>query len=287
MSEEIGGIQELRLEDLIPFSIPTQTYRGERLEQLVDSIKRLGLMNPIIVRPIDDGKYEIISGHNRVQAMKELGRDTIRADVRVGLSDDEAKSLFYDSNLNQQSFTDWNYTQKIRAIQYYIELMEENKQQGKRNDKNSAVEDGTCVQNRHKSDKNSKRRPTIRDRMAKKLSISTALFSKYKAIAKLPNEQMESIVCLLDERRITFEIAYTMTKLDGTNLEWLLEELDQSTDSKVDLSILRSSKSLMKCKEGEGRIPVRSREMIKDLLIPKNPNSSSFSQVRRPTSSPE
>jgi len=72
----------------------------------MDSIESVGLINPIIVRPAADNKYEIICGHNRAKAMKALGRDVIRADIRSCLSDDEATRLYYDSNLNQQSYCD-------------------------------------------------------------------------------------------------------------------------------------------------------------------------------------
>ena len=112
-------IKEIRLEDIVSFKCHSgRTYEGERLQQLMDSIKEIGLLSPIIVRPIDDWKYEVICGHNRIKAVEALGHGSIRAEVRYGISDDRALELFYDSNLNQQSFSDWSYAQKFDAIRY-------------------------------------------------------------------------------------------------------------------------------------------------------------------------
>ena len=74
----MSEIKEVRIGDLIPFQLQSsQTYHGERLEQLASSINNVGLMTPIIVRPIEGGKYEIICGHNRTNAMRELARHHI------------------------------------------------------------------------------------------------------------------------------------------------------------------------------------------------------------------
>ena len=68
-------IKEIRLEDMVPFKYHSgQMYEGERLLQLMDSIEKVGMMYPVIVRPIDNRKYEIICGHNRAKAAKECKR---------------------------------------------------------------------------------------------------------------------------------------------------------------------------------------------------------------------
>ena len=85
----------------------------------------------------------------------------IKADIRYGLSDDKALELFYDGNLNQQSFSDWNYSQKIEAIKYSEKMILENSRQGKRTDleKKATTDKGneTCVQNRQKLKEDSKK----------------------------------------------------------------------------------------------------------------------------------
>ena len=209
---KIPEIKAIRLEDLIPFrSRSFQTYHGKRLEQLMNSIERLGQIDAIIVRPVDDGKYEIICGHNRVQAVRGLGRDVIRSEIRTDLTDDEVIELFYDSNLNQQSFHDWSYSQKIDAIKYSEKLIQERSQQGKRTDleKKSPEEseEGTSVQSGQKLDEDSKSR-TTRDKMARRLGIATATLSKYRRIIKLPDDMIDTLGRMLDDKRLTFEAAY-------------------------------------------------------------------------------
>lgn len=237
-------IKEVRIGDLIPFKLQSpQAYHGERLEQLASSINNVGLMTPIIVRPIEGGKYEIICGHNRTNAMRELGRDTISADVREDLSDDEALGLFYDSNLNQQSFSDWNYSQKIKAIQYTESLIKKNSQQGKRSDllekKDTTTDGETSVQGGHKSEEKS-RRNTTRDRMARRMGIATATLSKYRSIIKLPEDLIEVLARLLDEKEITFEAAYRISRVSEFDARTLLDLIKKSPGKKIDIQKLKS-----------------------------------------------
>lgn len=284
MNEKLQEIKEIHLDDLIPFQLQSsQAYEGDRLNQLVSSIERVGLMSPIIVRSVDNGKYEIICGHNRVNAMKELGRDTIRAEVREELSDDEALELFYDSNLNQQSFSDWSYSQRIKAIQYTEALIEKESQQGKRSDlveKKDATTDGdTSVQDRHKSEETStqsrhksegkSRRNTTRDRMARRLGIATATLSKYRSIIKLPDDLIEVLGKLLDEKKITFETAYRMSGLTAFEVRTLVDYVQKSTDKKIDPTRLKAFCAQRK-EIGDGSLPVQSKTALKELLIPKD-----------------
>lgn len=286
MDEKLRETKEIRLDDLIPFQLrSSQSYEGARLEQLMSSIKRLGLQSPITVRPTDDGRYEIICGHNRVNAVRELGRDVILAKVYEGLSDDDALELYYDTNLNQQSFSDWNYSQRIKAIQYTETLIRKEGQQGKRSDlaekKNAAtdeetsVQDGhkseeTSVQSRHKSDGKS-RRSTTRDRMAHNMGIATATLSKYRSIIKLPDDLIEALARLLDEKEITFEAAYRMSRLTEFDVKTLVDYIQKFPDKKIDLAKLKAL-CAQRRESRDGSFPVLSKTALKEILVPKSPN---------------
>ena len=66
---------EIQISDLVPFkNHPFKPYEGKRLADMVESVKTNNIMSPIIVRPLADDKYEILSGHNRVNAAKLLER---------------------------------------------------------------------------------------------------------------------------------------------------------------------------------------------------------------------
>ena len=209
--KERGGMtmksemKEIPLDFLQPFREHSgRTYEGERLQQFMRSIEKNGLLNPIIVRSAGNNQYEIICGHNRAKAMKALGRNTIMADIRE-LSDEEAIEIFYESNLNQQTFSDWRYSEKIKAVKYTEKKIQEYSQQGRRRDlerkKIEKSENGTSVQTRQKSDY-SKKKITTRDKMANRLGISTATLSKYRRIIKLPDELLDPMAHLLDEKKL-------------------------------------------------------------------------------------
>ena len=268
--------KELKIEALVSFSMcPFQTYEDARLEQLMDSIERLGLMTPIIVRPVDNGKYEIICGHNRTKAMKALGYIVIRANVRYGLTAEEALKLFYESNLNQQSFSDWSYSQKIEAVKYCDKIIKETSQQGKRTDleKEHIANSGneTCVQGRQKLERNIAKRSTSRDKMARRLGISTATLSKFRRIIKLPDDLISSMAQLLDEKKITFEAAYRISNMREVDIKLLMEGITKYPDRKLDLKKLKELPTKKADKDSDKMYPI-SKERVWEVLIP--PDSS-------------
>ena len=275
-------MKEIKLEDLIPFKgCSGRTYEGERLRQLIDSIENTGLINPITVRPAEHGMYEILCGHNRVKAVRALGHDKIRAEIRYGLSDDKALELFYDSNLNQQSFSDWSYSQRFEAVKYIERLIRENSNQGRRTDLEketvSGTENGTCVQSRHKLTGTPKR-ITVRDKMSKRLGISTATLSKYRRIIKLPDDSLRSLGQLLDEKRITFQAAYLISDLRDFERKCLLEELRQYPKKVLDIEKVK--KLCRKNEEKSGITYPKSKRPVKAALV-SPPSSDIMTPVRR------
>lgn len=129
---ELPVVDTLPVEALRPFSgHPFHLYMDEKLRELTDSIREHGVLMPVLVRPLDGG-YEIVSGHNRVEAAKLAGLDKVPVTVRE-LDDDTATILMVDSNLRQRetllpSEKAWAYRMKLEAI----------KRQGVRTDLTSA-----------------------------------------------------------------------------------------------------------------------------------------------------
>lgn len=266
----MSQIESISLEQTIPFKEHSgQTYEGERLQELMDSISNCGLLSPIIVRPVSNGKYEIICGHNRVKAMKALGHSHILSDIRPDLSDEQALRLYYDSNLNQQHFQDWNCTSKLSAIKYYVNKIRQESVQGKRTDlENKAAgtaKSSTYVQNRHKSE-----RKTTRDRMAQRLGISTATFSKYRRIIQLPDDLVQTLARLLDEKKITLEDAYIISNMRNIDIKFLAETVDKKPGLKPDRNELKELPR-RSSDNGEDELYPISKEAILNTLIPRNP----------------
>lgn len=130
--EEIGERRELPIAALEDFPAELHKFHPasrERLEELKDSIRANGIISPLIVRPLDADRYQIIAGHNRRTAARELGYDTVPVIVKRYLTDGEAIRLKNDDNLMQRdgmlsSERGWAYRQN----------MEEINRQGKRTD---------------------------------------------------------------------------------------------------------------------------------------------------------
>jgi ParB family chromosome partitioning protein len=84
------GTTSINLEKLVPFTNhPFKLYEGERFDEMVESIKNFGVIVPIVVRK-KGIKFEILSGHNRVNAAKEVGLDEVPAVIKEGLTEEEA-----------------------------------------------------------------------------------------------------------------------------------------------------------------------------------------------------
>ena len=92
----------LEIAKLVDFEAqPFKVLDDELMCELVESIKTVGVLVPITVRPIQDGKYEIISGHRRKKACTIAGIDKIPAIVKE-LNDTEAAVMLVDSNLQRE-----------------------------------------------------------------------------------------------------------------------------------------------------------------------------------------
>ena len=106
---------------------PFQVRDDDSMRETVESIKTYGVLQPAIVRPSDDGNYEILSGHRRKRASELAGRKTIPVIIRE-LDDDAAIIFMVDSNLQRE-----NILPSERAAAYKMKL-EALKRQGARTD---------------------------------------------------------------------------------------------------------------------------------------------------------
>ena len=106
---------------------PFKVRMDEDMDQLVESVKERGLITPITLRPKEDGRYEVVSGHRRKKACEIAGLSTVKADVRE-MSRDEAIILMVESNLQRSTILP-----SEKAFSYKMRL-EALKRQGKRTD---------------------------------------------------------------------------------------------------------------------------------------------------------
>lgn len=103
--KEKETIEYLDLKHLVPFrNHPFKLRNGEEKEQLLKSIKAQGTIEPLIVRPLSESEYEVISGHRHLEICKELGMEKIPVIVR-NLSDEQAVSMMADANLHRENIS--------------------------------------------------------------------------------------------------------------------------------------------------------------------------------------
>ena len=123
---------EMPLSDLHPFEgHPFKVLDDELMEQTVESIKQIGVVSPLIVRPDLEGGFEILSGHRRLHAAQLAGLETVPVIVKE-MDDDAAIIFMVDSNLQRE-----NILPSERAFSYKMKL-EAMKHQGERGDLTSA-----------------------------------------------------------------------------------------------------------------------------------------------------
>lgn len=149
-----GGIQMLPIDSIRPFrNHPFRLYEGERLEDMVESIREHGILNPVIVWQNPDG-YEMLAGHNRQNAGKLAGLTEVPAIVKTELTETDAYVYVIETNVIQRGFAELLPSEKAAVL---AERYEKVTNQGKRNDilqeierLSSGEKAGTCGHDVHK-----------------------------------------------------------------------------------------------------------------------------------------
>ncbi|MEF2864482.1 MAG: ParB/RepB/Spo0J family partition protein, partial [Eubacteriales bacterium] len=125
---QLERVQNIPVRELIPFkNHPFKVLDDEAMLRTTESIAEYGVLTPLIARPLDHGRYEIISGHRRAHAAELAGLSEVPVLVR-DMDDDAATVLMVDSNLQRE-----NILPSERAFAYKMKL-EAMKHQGERSD---------------------------------------------------------------------------------------------------------------------------------------------------------
>ena len=202
-------VVELPLADLHPFrNHPFKVLDDEKMADTAQSIREHGVLVPAIVRPREEGGYEIVAGHRRHHASQIAGLDTIPAIIRE-LDDDAATIIMVDSNLQRETLLPseraWAYKMKLDAM----------KRQGKRTDL-------TCGQVGHKSEKSVMR-------VADEAGESVKQVQRFIRLTEL----IPPLLDMVDERKIAFNPAVELSYLKPEEQVELLDAMDseQATPS--------------------------------------------------------
>lgn len=197
---------EMPLSDLHPFKgHPFKVLDDELMAQTVESIKQIGVVSPLIVRPDPEGGYEILSGHRRLHAAQLAGLETVPVIVKE-MDDDAAIIFMVDSNLQRE-----NILPSERAFSYKMKL-EAMKHQGERGDLTSA-------QVGPKS--------WAAQVVAEEAGDSKSQVKRYIRLTNLIPE----ILDMVDEKKIAFNPAVELSYLKPSEQKEFLEAMDYAQAS--------------------------------------------------------
>ena len=247
---KLSKIRDIPIAEIDEFpDHPFKVLLDEDMEQLVESIKRNGVMTPATVRLKEDGRYELISGHRRKKACEIAGLETLKCEVKE-LTRDEAIIVMVESNLQRSTILP---SEKAFAYKMRLEAMN---RQGQRTDLTCSPV-GNKLQGRKSSDE-----------LAEKVGESKNQIFRYIRLTELVPE----ILQMVDERQIAFRPAVEISYLSDEQQYSLLEAM-QYNDATPSLAQAIKMKKFMQ----DGKL---TDEVIQSIMQEEKPNQREKSAFR-------
>ena len=190
---ELNQIQSFR-------NHPFKVLDDEKMQDLVISIRENGILTPVLVRPIDNNKYEMISGHRRMHAAALLQMNVIPAIIR-DMPDEEAIVKMVDSNIQREELLP---SEKAFAYKMKLDAM---KNQGKRTDL-------TLSQNETKLRSDAQ--------LSLQVGESRAQIQRYIRLTELQPKLLD----MVDNKRLNFTVAVDISYIDKEIQNWLYDYID-------------------------------------------------------------
>lgn len=235
----LSKIRDIPISEIDEFpDHPFKVLMDEDMEQLVDSIKRNGVMTPATVRLKEDGRYELISGHRRKKACELAGLETLKCEVK-DLTRDEAIIIMVESNLQRSVILP---SEKAFAYKMRLEAMD---RQGKRNDLTS-----TPLVSKSRSN----------EELADKVGESREQIRRFIRLTELVPE----ILQMVDEKQIAFRPAVEISYLAEEQQYTLLEAMSYNDATP---SLAQAIK--MKKFNQDGKL---TDEVIQSIMEEEKPN---------------
>lgn len=234
-----GGMTEMDFDQMESFpNHKFKLYEGQQLADMVESVKQYGILLPIILWHTEEGKYIILSGHNRRNAAQFAGLTKGPVIIRESLTHDEAVLIVTETNLRQRSFADMSHSERAYCLAQHYEAL---KSQGKRNDLLTEIETllnpHGCEENATSSEVQTKLRSD--EKVAQNYGLSRDKVAKYIRLAGVVSELIERV----DTGEIAFLAAYDLSFVEDVAKQQQIANLMESDSYKVDMKkaeLLRS-----------------------------------------------
>lgn len=198
------GTIDIDVETIYPFeNHPFKVIDDGRMEELMESIRTNGVITPVLVRPDDEGTYEMISGHRRLRAAKRAGLRKIPAIVKE-MTDDEATIAMVDGNIQREEILP---SEKAFALKMKMAAL---KKQGKRNDLTTSSTEWT--------------KSRAGDIVGEAEGISKSQVHKYIRITEL----IPKLLDMVDEKRLALAMAVELSYFRRNVQQWLYEYIKEN-----------------------------------------------------------
>ena len=222
-------IQQLPLSELVPFKDhPFRVVDDDRMKETVESIQEYGVLVPIIVRPMDDGSYEIVSGHRRKRACELAEVEEIPAIVR-DLDDDEATIIMVDSNLQRENILP---SERAKAYQMKLEAIRRRAGRPKKEEQENGGQFGHDFEAKK-----------AREIIAKEAGDSPRNVQRFIRL----NELSEPLRDKVDNGELGFTPAVELSFLKPQEQEWVERALDETQQTP---SLSQAQRIKQESKEG-------------------------------------
>ena len=222
-------IEHLPISELVPFKDhPFRVVDDDRMKETVESSREYGVLVPIIVRPMEDGTYEIVSGHRRKRACELAEVEAIPAIVRE-LDDDEATIIMVDSNLQRE-----NILPSERAKAYQMKLEAIRRRAGR--PKKEEQENGGQIGHNLEAKK-------AREIIAEDAGESPRQVQRFIRL----NELSEALRDKVDHGELGFTPAVELSFLKPEEQEWVERALDETQQTP---SLSQAQRIKQESKEG-------------------------------------
>lgn len=232
-------VTEIDVEKIYPFeNHPFKVVEDEKMEDLIESIRYNGVLTPVVVRPDDEGGYEMISGHRRLYAVNKIGLPTIPATIKE-MSDDDAVIAMVDSNIQRDEILP---SEKAFAYRMRYEAM---RKKAGRPSKNNSSQVGRNFQ--------------TDVLLAEQVGESRNQVHRFIRLTELIPELLE----LVDRGNIAIMTGVDISHIDSKIQKWLYEYIrDNGTIKSYQIVALR---------EGLNINPDMTREEVVQILNDNQP----------------
>lgn len=261
-----NAVQNIDIDKLIPYKNHCfRLYEGERLDDMVRSVRNYGIMIPVIVRNVPDSDtFEILSGHNRVNAAKIAGKKNVPAVVKENLPDEFAEIYVVESNAMQRGFKELRISEQALAVEMIYKRLK-NSEAVRAIEKELSVLEGvkspmdTC----NDSNKNEVKSPVDTcekvDNLkgaAEEYGLSRASIARLLRINKLSDE----LKAMVDEGNIKLRPAVELSYIPKEMQDMLVKVMSQQEVSVIDMKMAKQLREIA------GSYASPSEELIAEVL---------------------